>query len=105
MKITTNILKRIIQEEIKNLREQPVPAPEAAPTAPTAEDGDPAGDVQALRKELVNAARTLTGINAQELPFIKVALSIIQKAKEGNINIGALKSHLTLVQKDLQKVQ
>jgi len=110
MKITTTFLKKVIREEIKKINEE-APGPSAPPTGapaetkPEEEDPEALATLQTLRKELVASARSLTGINTQELPFIKVALSIIQKAKEGNINMGALRTHLALVQKDLTQVK
>ena len=100
MKITKNILKKIIREEINQAQQ------EASPQGTPEKTGqETAGSLQALRKELINAAKSLTGIHAQELPFIKVALSVIQKAKEGNVNTGALKTHLAMVQKDLEQIK
>ena len=114
MKITKEKLKTLIKEELdamlqlETLSTSSLDAASdaSAPRAggPTEEEKEHLEKVSALKSVLVGLAQNLGGVQTAELPVLKVAVDLIDKARSGNVNVGNLVTHLKMVATDLEKI-
>ena len=94
MKLTSKVLKRIITEEVRAVKELDVPAPNAMDTARATPDVSPAGaedagvaDVASLRakwKQVALDTNEFKGIDAGEAALLSSLLDeLLDQAREG----------------------
>lgn len=89
MKLTTTLLKQLIKEEME--QNKVVVSEENL-------------EVQDLRQKLIDAAKTLTGIQKNELDLVNLLIDMINLSKEGNINTAEIRRTMKLTQKAAEKV-
>lgn len=114
MKATKDYLKQLIREQIKE-QENAAEAAEAAfdkaltqtgkgdldkPQTSTAEM-----DAQELKKDILDAAKSVSGIMRNEIDIVNFALAILDAAKSKNLNSGVLRSKLELVRDEMARIK
>ena len=94
MKITKEYLKQLIIEQMEQ-QEQP---------EKSVKDEKGMGP-QELKKTLLKMAVDVAGIMQNEMDVVEFALSIVNAAKNKNLNNGVLRQRLEIVKKEMENIK
>ena len=94
VKLTRAHLKQLILEELKQGQEQ----------EQEQEQGEKDPKVQELRKQLIDAARNMSGILSNETGIVDFLVDLINLAKKENLKQSKFMQYLELVKKEAQKI-
>ena len=113
MKATKEYLKELIREQIKEQEDITAAADDVFDKAVAKATGKPLDqaekevdmDSQELKKKILDMATNVSGIMKNELDIVNFALSILDAAKNKNLNSGILRQKLELVRDELARIK
>ena len=94
MKVTKEYIKHLIREQIKEQEELEQSPGEEKQMQP-----------QELKAKLLKMATDVAGIMQNEMDVVEFALSIIDTAKDKNVNNGTLRQKLEIVKKEMERIK
>lgn len=93
VKLTRGHLKQLILEELEQRQEQE-----------RQEQGENDPRVQELKKQLIDAAKNMSGILSNETGIVDFLVDLINLAKKANLKQSKFMQYLELVKKEAQKI-
>lgn len=94
MKVTKEYIKHLIREQIKEQEELEQSPGEEKQMQP-----------QEFKAKLLKMATDVAGIMQNEMDVVEFALSIIDTAKDKNVNNGTLRQKLEIVKKEMERIK
>ena len=113
MKATKEYLKELIREQIKEQEDITAAADDVFDKAVAKATGKSLDqpekevdmDSQELKKKILDMATNVSGIMKNELDIVNFALSILDAAKNKNLNSGILRQKLELVRDEMARIE
>ena len=113
MKVTKEYLKQLIIEQMKDQQDIAAAAEDAFDKALDQsgarglDDPRPEQNLrpQQLKKKILDMATDVSGIMKNEIDVVEFALSILDAAKNKNLNNGILRSKLELARDEMEKIE
>ena len=114
MKVTKEYLKQLIIEQMKEQQDITAAAEDAFDKAVSQAGGGDLDKPQAqtmdmkpqeLKKKILDMATNVAGIMKNELDIVNFALTILDTAKNKNLNSGILRQKLELVRDEMARIE